>query len=209
MKNYRELASSVIIDSSKNKLMGYDESLELAGEGRSAFVFRIKETDKAIKVFFPQFFHIAKEESEIYKMLKGNPYYPELFESGSNYLVIDYIQGLTLFQCITRGIPITSEQITEIDAALNSARKKDLNPSDIHLRNILITADNKIKLIDVARFRQAKNCSQWSDLKVAFHKFYSKPYFPKRIPEYLLNAVAALYKKNLIPGMHLKEKIIN
>ncbi|RFU68134.1 protein kinase family protein [Peribacillus saganii] len=209
MKSYRELANSVIIDSRKNILMDYDDLLELAGEGRSAFVFRIKGTDKAIKVFFPAFTHIAQEESEIYKALQGDPYYPVLYDSGTNYLVIDYIRGLTLFQCIARGIPVTPEKIREIDKALNSARKKGLNPSDIHLRNIFITAEGQVKLIDVARFRQTKTCSQWNDLKMAFYKYYMKPYFPKRIPEMLLNTIAALYKKNLIPGMRIKEKLIN
>ena len=75
MNTYEELAKTVII-SKKKRLIGYDDSLILAGTGRSAFVFRIKATTKAIKVFFPDFIHIAKEEATIYKTLQDITYFP-------------------------------------------------------------------------------------------------------------------------------------
>ncbi|CAH0347651.1 protein kinase family protein [Bacillus sp. CECT 9360] len=201
MNRYNRLAESVKIKSKKDKviLVAYDESLQFIGEGRSAFVFRIKATDKAIKVFFPNHIHIAKEEAEIYKELQGISYYPTLYDAGSNYLVIDYIEGHTLFECLAQGIPVTTEKIKEVDEALLLAKKKGLNPSDIHLRNIFITSAKEIKVIDVARFRQTKNCTQWSDLKDAFYRVYLKPFFPKKIPAFILNLIAALYKRKLIP----------
>lgn len=201
MLHYGSLAASVKISLEKNKisLIQYDESLELIGEGRSAFVFRIQSTDKALKVFFPDHTHIAREEAEIYKMLQDVSYYPTLYDAGDNYLVIDYIEGLTLFECLVQGTQVTTDQIKEIDHALHLARKKGLNPSDIHLRNIFITSAKEIKVIDVARFRQTKQCTQWNDLKAAFYRAYIKPFFPKKIPASILNFIAALYKRSLIP----------
>ena len=64
-----------------------------------------------------------------------------------------------------------------------------------------MTADNEIKMIDVARFRQTITCNQWDDLKNAFYHFYTRPYFPKKIPAFILNLIAALYKRKLITGM--------
>jgi predicted Ser/Thr protein kinase len=201
LHTYQRLAESVKISLKKGKvsLLEYDESLQFIGEGRSAFVFRIKWTDKVIKVFFPNQTETAREEAEIYKVLKDISYYPALHDAGSNYLIIDYIKGLTLFECLSQGKRITSGTIKEIDTALQLAREKGLNPSDIHLRNIFITAEKTIKVIDVARFRQTKNCEQWSDLKTAFYRVYLKPLFPKKIPAFILNIIAALYKRNLIP----------
>ncbi|RXT13705.1 protein kinase family protein [Ammoniphilus sp. CFH 90114] len=175
-----------------------DPSLQLIGEGRSAFVYRIQSTDKVVKIFFPSFTHLAKEEASIYQVLQGVRYYPELHETGPNYLVIDYIEGHTLFECLTKGIEITDKHTTEVDKALRLARAKGLNPSDIHLRNIMITTNDQIKLIDVARFRQSKECTQWDDLKVAFNRFYRLRFFPKKIPAFILNLIAALYKRNLL-----------
>ena len=202
MRNYQELVNSVIVNK-KNRLVSYDNSLILIGTGRSAFVFRVKSSTKAVKVFFPTFTHIAKEEAEIYKSLQDIEYFPSIYETGLNYLVMDYIDGHTLFECMTRGRVITSDHIKEIDYALSLASNLGLNPSDIHLRNILITSSDEIKLIDVARYRQLKNCRQWSDLKKAHQQVYSNRFFSKKVPPFFLNAIAFLYKKGLIPQFRL------
>ncbi|MDQ7862190.1 hypothetical protein RCO48_17895 [Peribacillus frigoritolerans] len=53
------------------------------------------------------------------------------------------MKATLFFECLTLGIPITEENIAEIDHALQLARKEGLNPSDIHLRNIFITSEKK------------------------------------------------------------------
>ena len=198
MKTYQELANTVVISPKKNRLLHYDDSLKLVGTGRSAFVFRINNSSMAIKVFFPNYTYIAKEEADIYIALHDISYFPTVYDSGLNYIVMDFIEGRTLFECVNQGIPITAEHIKEIDAALLLASNRGLNPSDIHLRNIFITSSNDIKLIDVARFRQTKDCTQWSDLKSAYVHYYMKRYFPKKIPATIMNTVAFFYKKQLI-----------
>ncbi|RKL65661.1 serine/threonine protein kinase [Salipaludibacillus neizhouensis] len=207
MKSFSELAYSVKyeITGSRTRVKDKDPALELIGEGRSAFVFRINSTNKVIKVFFAPFCHLAKEEAEIYKKLIGIPSYPELYEFGANYLVIDYVDGNTLFNCLVKGIMVTSDHIKEIDSALLQAKKKGLNPSDIHLRNIMITSHGDIKIIDVARFRQTKKCSQWIDLKTGFYHYYKYRIFPKKIPAFLLNTIAFFYKKKLIHRFFIKK----
>jgi predicted Ser/Thr protein kinase len=198
MKSFKQLAESVVFSQIGDtvNLLHKDSLLQFVGEGRSAFVFRIKSTDKVIKVFFPQFSNIAKEEAEIYRLLKGLRYYPNLYDAGENYIVIDFIEGMTLFSCLTKGKRVLDEHIREIDYALDLARSRGLNPSDIHLRNIFVTKNNQIMIIDVARFRQTKQCTQWSDLKTAYHKYYRVPLFPKMIPSFILNTIATLYKNN-------------
>ncbi|WP_079505553.1 serine/threonine protein kinase [Mesobacillus jeotgali] len=204
MNQFEHLAKSVVysIQGSKVALVHKDRTLKLIGEGRSAFAFLIEGTDLVLKVFFPQYSKIAEEEAEIYQQLTGNDFFPELHESGSNYLVIDYVRGLTLYQCLVNGMPIIPDHIEEVDHALKMAREKGLNPSDIHLRNIIITPDDDVKLIDVARFRQTKQCSQWDDLKTAFYKFYTHDRFPKRLPEPAMNLIAFFYKKGLLPSIN-------
>ncbi|PIC83553.1 serine/threonine protein kinase [Sporosarcina sp. P1] len=202
MSIYQELVESIVVNQ-KNRLMDFHPSLQLIGTGRSAFVFRIQSSNKAIKVFFPNFVYIAKEEAEIYLVLKDIHYFPRIYEAGTNYLVMDYVEGDTLFDCLTNGRLITDAHIKEIDYALSLASDAGLNPSDIHLRNILITPDDQIRLIDVARYRQQKDCRQWSDLKKAHRQFYQKHFFWKKVPSSFLNGVAYLYKKGLIPSYRL------
>lgn len=202
MHDYLELVRSVRI-SEKNRLISCDKSLQLIGTGRSAFAFRVKAMNIVIKVFFPAFEYIASEEAGIYKLLHGIHYFPTVHEAGSNYLVMDYVEGDTLFQCLTNGRKISSEHIEEIDYALSLAADRGLNPSDIHLRNIFITASNEIRLIDVARYRQDKACRQWNDLKKAHQQFYRRRLFLKKMPAPLLNMAAFLYKKGLMPYYRL------
>jgi predicted Ser/Thr protein kinase len=202
VKSFSNLAKSVKFTKkgSETRLNDKDADLEFIGKGRSAYVFKIKGSNKVLKVFFPPYEHIAIEEAEIYKILTGNSYYPNIYDYGDNYLVIDYIAGNTLFNCLVEGISITEAHICEIDRALDLARARNLNPSDIHLRNILITTEGKIKIIDVARFGQSKKCKQWDDLKTSFYKLYQRRFFPRKTPEWFLNLIAFLYKKRLIPA---------
>lgn len=197
LKSTAELANSIKTKVHKNRVtvLEKDATLTFIGAGRSAVVFKVSSENKALKVFFPDCIHIAKEEAAIYNVLKGNNYFPQIHESGDNFLLIDYIEGDTLFECLTKGIKITEPFISEIDQALLSAKQEGLNPSDIHLRNIILTTRGDIKLIDLARFRQTKNCRQWKDLKKAFTRLYKKTYFPKKIPGFILNAISYLYKK--------------
>jgi predicted Ser/Thr protein kinase len=200
MKSFDELAASTLFSqvNGVTKLVDYDSSLEFIGEGRSAVVFRIHSTDYALKVFFPTHEQTAIEEAEIYRQLQSISYFPSLHGAGNNYIVIDYIEGMTLFDCLRFGIKVTSKHIETIDDALSKARERGLNPSDIHLKNIMLTDQGQIKLIDVARFRQTKNCSQWEDIKLGYFKFYRKFFFPKKIPSYVLNTISSLYKKENI-----------
>lgn len=203
MKSYSELARSVTFSrrGSKTILTGKHEDLEFVGAGRSAYVFRIKATEKVIKVFFPPYTAIAKEEARIYRVLEGVDYYPSLHDAGENYLVIDYQHGITFFDCLSKGHIIYPQHIETVDYALFQARQRGLNPSDIHLRNILLTREGKIKLIDVARFGQKKDCHQWDDLKKAFYKYYNKGLFPKKMPVWLLNRIADIYLKRWLPQL--------
>jgi predicted Ser/Thr protein kinase len=210
--NSHDYANSIVFDSNRGsiRVKQHHKDLVQIGTGRSACVFRIKGTNKVIKVFPSQFTHIAQIESDIYRMLTHIDYFPTIYETGPNFLIMDYIKGETLFSCLNKGIPIDIKHINEVDHILDLVRKVGLNPSDIHLRNIIITPDNKIKMIDVARFKQEKQCTQWEDLKNGYIRFYQHPLFPKKFPEPILNLIAALYKRKIIfVNADSKKKVSN
>ncbi|WP_409304379.1 protein kinase family protein [Peribacillus sp. SCS-155] len=210
MQNYKHLADSVKIssDTGNTALLGFSKQLTLIGQGRSAYVFKIQGSNKVLKVFFPELSYIAHEEAEIYKQLKHLTYFPKFYAEGPNYLVIDFIKGKTLFECLSEGILITDQHIKEIDMALRLAKLEGLNPSDIHLKNIFLTDEGEIKIIDVARFRQTKECYQWNDIKWAFYRWYMRRFFPKKIPVPVLNAISAIYKKKLQSKWHLRAQVV-
>jgi len=174
--------------------------LDLIGTGRSAFVFRVRGTDRVIKKFYPSFRTLAELEGGIYAQLTDFPTYAQVYEYGADYIVLEYIEGQTLFECLVSGTYIPESVLTTVDTALAQARSVGLNPSDIHLRNILLTA-NGTRIIDVARFRQTEPCTQWDDLKKAYHYVYAKPFFPKKLSETFLNTIADVYKGRLFESI--------
>lgn len=176
------------------RVTAYHPDLELHGIGRSAAVFRIKAKRLVIKVFFPGYTHIAGEEAVIYRKLEGLSQFLSLYEAGPNYIVIDYIEGKTLFECLIEGIWIDPAYIKQVDEALVAARRLGLTPSDVHLRNLILTPEGRIYLIDLARFRQGQQVDhQWEDLK-RMYRLYRLRFMPKRYLERLLNGVAYLYR---------------
>jgi predicted Ser/Thr protein kinase len=201
MITYKALADSVEIEMNglKPRLVNYSQDLKLIGTGRSAYVFKIKDKDLALKVYFPHKKRLAFEEASIYRELQHIEYYPTLYDGGINYIVIDFIEGHTLFQCLQKGIFVPEKKFNEIRKALKMAEEVGLNPSDIHLKNIIVTSSGEVKVIDVARFRQQRKDHQWKDIERAYFKMYSKYYFPKKIPAFILNLISFIYKKRYLP----------
>lgn len=115
------------------------DQLKLIGVGRSAAAFKIRNEDKVIKVFFPNHHDKAHVEALAYEKVKGLEHFPRLYEKGRNYIVIDYIEGMTLFDHLVTGTYVKEAYIREVDAALESAKQRGLNPVDIHLRNIIVS----------------------------------------------------------------------
>ncbi|GAK09841.1 protein kinase family protein [Geomicrobium sp. JCM 19038] len=165
-------------------------------------MFKIKEEKRVVKVYFPPFKHLAKNEQINYMKVEGDSRYPKLYEVGRNYIVLDFIEGKTFFQCLQEGVPILPEHVKQVDDALHSARERGLNPSDIHLHNLIITKHGDVCIIDIARFSQSKQCEQWNDLKSGYYKHYHKAYFPSKLPKWLMNVVAALYRTRKGTSIH-------
>ncbi|SHH35438.1 hypothetical protein [Virgibacillus chiguensis] len=193
------LVASISIREEKHgfTIISMSPALTLIGSGRSAVVCKIRSTNRVIKVFPSGYEHIAGEEATVYEQLQDCALFPELYASGANYLVLDYIDGVTLYDCLVQGIPFTKKHIDEADQAFAYAKRQGLNPADIHLRNIILTPANTIKVIDVARFKQEEYDQQWEDIKFYLHSIYFKRYCPNRIPILVLRSIATLYKNKL------------
>ncbi|GIN12081.1 serine/threonine protein kinase [Shouchella clausii] len=190
-----ELAHIVFVRKGRNiALKNTPANWELIGKGRSAYVFKIIGEQRAIKVFYPPFEHLAMEEARNYEKVAGISFFPRLYEAGEGYLVMDFISGKTFFDCLAEGVAITKDHVAQVDKALELARRAGLNPSDIHLHNLLLTETGTVRLIDIARFSQKKQCTQWQDLKRGYERHYGQRYFPKRVPKWLMMIVAYFYQ---------------
>ncbi|WP_347551049.1 serine/threonine protein kinase [Pseudalkalibacillus hwajinpoensis] len=191
-----EIINRIVIEGTT--VIDQPDDLVEVGKGRSAVVFKFPGEQKVLKVFFPAFLHLAEQEAAIYRELDNSAYYPQLFEEGEGYLILEYLEGITFYDCLVSGVKITEEMLRLVDEALNYARGKGLNPSDTHLQNVMLLHNGGVRVIDVVRFRQAKICTHWEDLKYAYYKYYLKPYFPKKYPKWVMETIIWLYRNRWI-----------
>ncbi|MCA1024054.1 serine/threonine protein kinase [Halobacillus litoralis] len=182
-----------------SQIIHIPSSFELIGKGRSASVFRLRETDLAVKVFYPGCEKLAEIEAGVYEKLDNHDFFPAFYGKGDHFIVMEYVEGITFYECLVTGVPITEDMIERVDAALDFACHLGLNPSDTHLKNMMLTHDGQVKVIDVVRFTQDFECPQWNDLKKVYRVLYRRKFVPKKYPVFFIEFIIRLYRRKLLP----------
>ncbi|TDF94510.1 serine/threonine protein kinase [Paenibacillus piri] len=163
------------------------------GTGNYAVVVSHPEYDGlVVKVYAPGREGL-EEEVEVYRRLGRHPAYSECYHAGSSYLILRRLSGITLYNCVLRGISIPRQVIDDIDAALRYARSKGLNPHDVHGKNVMLQ-DGRGVVVDVSDFLKQEPCRMWDDLKKAYDCFYFPIVRKMKIPEWMLTAVRKGYR---------------
>lgn len=89
-------------------------------------------------------------------------------ENGVHYIVMEYIDGITIRQCLERNGPIPFEDVInigiQIASALEHAHKNKIIHRDIKSQNIMVTPDGVIKVTDFGIARAANTASTLTNL---------------------------------------------
>ncbi|NOU92075.1 serine/threonine protein kinase [Paenibacillus sp. LMG 31456] len=167
---------------------------KLVGAGNYAAVLSHPDySGMVVKVYAPGRPGI-EEEVEVYRRLGRHPAYSECFHAGSSYLILRRLSGITLYNCVLRGVPIPRQVIEDIDGALDYARSKGLNPHDVHGKNVMLK-DGRGVVLDVSDFLKVEPCLMWDDLKKAYDRFYSPVFLGRmKVPGWMLTAVRKGYR---------------
>jgi hypothetical protein len=109
-KAEKELRKVKVSSTGENELVtikGSSDAFECIGVGTDAAVFRFFQMPHlAFKVYSDDKLDKKALETEVYLKLGRSEYYPEYYGSGSNFLVISYEEGITLHDCLLKGIRI-------------------------------------------------------------------------------------------------------
>ncbi|MGW8425427.1 kinase [Peribacillus simplex] len=81
---------------------------------------------------------IAQESSTI----------PRLYEVGKNYIIMEYLEGSTLFQYLEFGGSLSGKLMRQILFALKEMERLKFTRMDAYLRHIIVTKDEELKVID-------------------------------------------------------------
>lgn len=96
----------------------------------------------------------AREEAKALKHGAGTNYLPELYKTGRNYNVMEYIDGKPLDVYLKQRKVLSKVLAKELVLMLKVLEHIQFNRIDARLRHIFVKDDQKIKVIDhVSAFR--------------------------------------------------------
>lgn len=186
-----------VTGSPKNGLVsikGCPEGLRCIGIGTDGAVFQYDQTPQyAFKVYALEAVDKKEVEESVYLRLKGSSYFPQYYGKGDNYIVLSLESGITLYDCLTQGIPIPRQAIVDVEDAREYVRLQGLNPRDIHLKNVLLQEGRGI-VIDVSEYVKDGNDQRWEHLLWAYNQIY--PLVEgKSVPFWMLETIKSWYQQ--------------
>ncbi len=178
------------------KVHAFPDPWELVGVGNYAAVFAHPEfPGLVVKVYAPGRPGL-EEEILVYQLLGEHPSFSQCFYSENPFLILKRIYGVTLYDCVHRGLNISEQVILDVDSALEYAIQRGLRPHDVHGRNIMMLNGRGV-VIDVSDFLHHDAMKKsWSDLRWAYYQLYLPiiARFSWHIPYSVLNLVRKLYQ---------------
>lgn len=136
-----------------------------------------------------------EQEVEVYRRLGKHPAFSECAYAENGFLILKRLYGVTLYDCVHRGIRIPRQVIWDIDRALDDARQRGLFPHDVHGRNVMLFEGRGL-VVDVSDFLHETPCTKWQNVKQAYYWIYRPWLAPLRlpVPYFVLDGVRVGYR---------------
>lgn len=119
---------------------------EMIGVGFHGAVFKYS-SDKCIKIFANR--SDAKAEAKVYRAMADNEAVPKLYSCGGNFIIIDYIKGITLRDYLYKKGDMPASITKQLLCIIRNTKYKDYNLMDVELNNIIVEENENLKLIDL------------------------------------------------------------
>lgn len=120
--------------------------LKLVDKGAHGAVFRLSK-DKCVKIYAET--QNAEMEANTYRLSEGSVILPKFYEAGDNYLIMEFIEGISLWKFINEKKEITLDITEKIISLIKEMKRLKFKRTDSSLRHIFLTSDNKLKVLDV------------------------------------------------------------
>lgn len=116
----------------------------LIGKGHQGAVYRVSE-DKCVKIYGKPS-HANQEKFVLLKSQKL-PFIPKVFETGPNYILMEYLLGPDLNTYLKKQSELTEDITRRLLFILKTMKKSGFKQIDAPLRHIIIT-NNGFKMVD-------------------------------------------------------------
>jgi RIO-like serine/threonine protein kinase len=127
--------------------------LELIGKGTQGTVYLI-DSQRCIKIFKKK--KECKDELKTLLMAQGDIHFPKLYQSGENYIIREYVNGIELNHYLLKQklTPQISNKLIELYEAMV---KVGYLRQDAAIFHIFVLPSGELKLIDTAKAMKKKS----------------------------------------------------
>jgi putative serine/threonine protein kinase len=129
---------------SKKDLVQY----EMIGDGKDGEIYKISE-DKCVKYFFKE--ETQQKELEALKVGQVSSIMPRLYEHGDNYIVMEFVKGISLARHMKRQGYLDEELTKKILFVLDEFKRLGFTRWDTEVRHMLQNEEGEFKVIDHKR----------------------------------------------------------
>ena len=144
LKEYRE-----IIENNKKAIrIKHLQGYKAIGRGADGSVFQLT-SERCIKIF--EKVQTKALELKALQVGQSSPVIPRLYEDGTNYIIMEYVKGLSLPQYLKKEKQLPEPIVEKILAMLDELKKVGFERCDTEVRHILFNEDMEIRVIDLKR----------------------------------------------------------
>lgn len=123
-------------------------AFEMIGDGKDGEIYKVAD-DKVVKYFFKEETH--RRELEAMQIGQASSIMPRLYEYGDNYIVMEFVKGISLARHMKRHGTIDEEMTKKIIFVLNEFKKLGFTRWDTEVRHMLMDENGDFKVIDHKR----------------------------------------------------------
>ena len=127
--------------------------LGLIGKGTQGKVYRI-DSKRCIKIFKSK--KECKDELKTLLMAQTDMHFPRLYESGSNYIIREYIDGIELNEYLSKE-KLTPEISCKLIELYEAMVKIGYTRQDAAIFHVFIMPSGELKVIDTAKAMKKKS----------------------------------------------------
>jgi RIO-like serine/threonine protein kinase len=139
-----DFKSIIVTKGKRTVVIDNPTNFPLIGIGAQGAVYRISE-EQCVKLY-GNLKH-AKREQKVLLSSQELPFIPKVYETGPNYIVMEYLSGPNLNMYLKKQSKLTEEITRRLLFILTAMKKSGFRQIDAPLRHIIVTS-NGFKLVD-------------------------------------------------------------
>lgn len=124
------------------------EGFDVIGDGKDGVIYKVAD-DKVVKYFFKEETH--HRELEAMQIGQASSIMPRLYEYGDNYIVMEFVKGISLARHMKRHGTIDEEMTRKILFVLDEFKQLGFSRWDTEVRHMLMDENGDFKVIDHKR----------------------------------------------------------